>query len=78
MASVYDKIKWDRIGQVSSNIGNGIRWYRILDHPSEYHRTDGMGLNAGEWKGVAMWHIKYKTSWQIIKCKIKKLIINDN
>lgn len=78
MASVYDKIKWDRIGQINSNIGNGIKWYKILDRPAQYHRTDGLGLNAGEWKAVAMWHIKYKSIWQIIKTKIKKLIFNDN
>lgn len=73
MASVFDKIKWTRIGQISNKEDGRIRWYRILDRPNEYHRTDGLGLNAAEWDSIAMWHIKHKTIWQIIKYKIKNL-----
>lgn len=77
MSSVYDKIKWDRIGQINSNLGHGVRWYKILDHPEPHSKSEGLGLNAGEWKAVCMWHVKYKSLWQIIKHKIKTLVFNN-
>lgn len=63
------KIKWSRIGQINSNLGNGISYYKISDHPTPYSHSEGLGRNAGEWICVAMWHIRYKK-----QSKIKKAI----
>lgn len=59
------EIKWDRIGQINSNAGNGVAWYKLYDHPTPYSKSIGLALNAGEWKAVAMWHIKYKKHTKI-------------
>lgn len=75
MGSVYDKIKWDRIGQINTIDCNHVNWYYLYDHPKSYSKSKGLGLNAGEWTVVCMWHVKYKSLWQIIKQKIKSFVM---